>query len=70
MSDQKLNWSALTLSLGSMTDQPNRITAGSKKESDKDLVKWLTDLRVGKEGSDKVDHFANTKKISRFNNNH
>ena len=68
MSDQKLNWSALTLSLGSLTDQPNRITAGSKKESDKDLVKWLTDLRVGKEVIDKVDRFANKKLL--FHNSH
>jgi hypothetical protein len=51
---QKLNLAALANNLV-LTDQNNRIhPPGSKKESDKDLVKWLTDLQIGKEIIDKV----------------
>jgi len=54
LSEQKLNLN--TLSLESSADHPDQriLPNGSRKESDKDLVEWLTELNVGKEVIEKV----------------
>ena len=55
VNDQKMN----TLSLGLESVHSDRIFSnGSTKDSDTDLVDWLTDLNVGKEVIEKVKTFC------------